>query len=567
MRLSILLAAFPDLLSQMGANDPEITAVTADSRRVAPGALFVAVRGDNLDGHQFIPDAITRGAVVVVAERPLTPTEGGGDKSPEAKRSGEGMRVRGIVVPDSRIALGWLSAAWHGFPSRKLVLIGVTGTDGKTTTSSLVHSILLAAGLKAGLISTVSAVIGDATLDTGFHVTTPDALEVQDYLARMVAAGLTHCVLEVTSHGLAQNRVTGCDFDIAVVTNITHEHLDYHKTYENYRAAKARLFSGLSTAASKPGVTKTGVLNLDDSSFDYLSSILTERSFTYSLHSAQADVRARDIRHAPDGIHFRIAAPHFPLLTPQFSIPLVGEHNVSNSLAAIAATVMALGISPEAAQRGIAALGGVPGRMERIDLGQPFTAIVDFAHTPNALRCTLETARKMIQHPEWGEAAPSAVQGRPPSTQPLRGSALGAGSTDRVIAVFGSAGLRDIEKRRLMAETSAALADLTVLTAEDPRTEPLDAILEMMAWGAKSKGGVEGQTFFRVPDRGEAIQLAVRLARPGDIVLACGKGHEQSMCFGTVEYPWDDRTAMRAALAELLGVSGPEMPRLPTSKG
>ena len=542
MRLSLLLASFPDFFSQLGASDPDIAAVTADSRRVTPGALFVAVRGDNFDGHQFIPDAIARGAVAVVAESPI---------SLEGERTGAR-----VIVPDSRIALGWLSAAWHGFPSRKLVLIGVTGTDGKTTTASLIHSILLAAGLKAGLITTVSAVIGNETLDTGFHVTTPDALEVQDYLARMVAAGLTHCVLEVTSHGLAQNRVTGCDFDIAVVTNITHEHLDYHKTYENYRAAKARLFSGLSTAASKPGVTKTGVLNRDDSSFDYLSSRLKERSFTYSLHSAQADVRAGDIRHAPDGIHFGIAAPHFPHLTSQFSVPLVGEYNVSNCLAAIAATVMALGISPEAAQRGLAALGGVPGRMERIDLGQPFTAIVDFAHTPNALRCTLETARNVI--------ARRGVQ--LPALEPPVQAAKRA-PTGRVIAVFGSAGLRDIEKRRLMAETSTALADLTVLTAEDPRTEPLDAILEMMAWGAKNKGGVEGQTFFRVPDRGEAIRLAVRLARPGDVVLACGKGHEQSMCFGTVEYPWDDRTAMRAALAELLGVPGPKMPRLPTSKG
>ncbi len=544
MRLSILLAPFPDLRAQLGANDPEITAVTADSRRVTPGALFVAMRGDNFDGHQFIPDAIARGAVAVVAERPLTPAP----LSP-AEGGGEGMGVRGIVVPNSRIALGWLSAAWHGFPSRKLVLVGVTGTDGKTTTASLMHSILLAAGLKAGLITTVSAVIGNETLDTGFHVTTPDPPEVQGYLARMVAAGLTHCVLEVTSHGLAQHRVTGCDFDVAVVTNITHEHLDYHKTYENYRAAKARLFSGLSAAAPKPGVEKTGVLNCDDSSYAYLSSALKVKRISYGLKS-EADVRAQAISHSPGHMRFRAAGAGFDIPT---ETTLVGEYNVSNCLAAIAATVMALGISPEAAQRGIAALKGVPGRMERIDLGQPFTAIVDFAHTPNALRRALETARQMITPtltlPHHGTAHAGAPAGQ------------GGG---RVIAVFGSAGLRDIEKRRMMAETSAALADLTVLTAEDPRTEPLDAILEMMAWGAKSQGGVEGRTFFRVPDRGEAIRLAVRLARPGDVVLACGKGHEQSMCFGATEYPWDDRTAMRAALADLLGVPGPAMPRLPT---
>jgi UDP-N-acetylmuramoyl-L-alanyl-D-glutamate--2,6-diaminopimelate ligase len=236
---------------------------------------------------------------------------------------------------------------------------------------------------------------------------------------------------------------------------------------------------------------------------------------------------------------------------PSFEFPvtaqLAGAYNVSNCLAALTAAVCALGLPPEAAQRGLAALPGVPGRMERLDLGQPFTAIVDFAHTPNALRRALEAARQML-----AENAPAASH------------AL-ARPAGRVIAVFGSAGLRDIEKRRLMAETSAELADLTVLTAEDPRTERLDDILEMMAEGCRRQGGVEGTTFFRVPDRGDALRLAVRLARPGDIVLACGKGHEQSMCFGTTEYLWDDRTALCAALAESLGLPGPAMPTLPTS--
>jgi UDP-N-acetylmuramoyl-L-alanyl-D-glutamate--2,6-diaminopimelate ligase len=447
-------------------------------------------------------------------------------------------------------------------------MIGVTGTDGKTTTASLIHSILTAAGLKAGLVSTVNAVIGDEVLDTGFHVTTPEALEVQGYLARMVAAGLTHCVLEVTSHGLAQHRVTACEFDVAVVTNITHEHLDFHKSYEAYRAAKAMLFESLSSAASKPGVEKTGVLNLDDSSFDYLRSILKVRSLTYSI-KAPADLRATSILQAPDGIHFQSLISNlqpptsnlrFPTSNLQFSIttPLIGDYNVSNCLAAIAVTVGTLNLPPEAARQGIAALKGVPGRMERVDLGQPFTALVDFAHTPNALQRVLETVRKMPT------AETQSAQSNPTHLGGLRVSAAGK---KRVIAVFGSAGGRDVEKRRLMAEVSAELADLTLLTAEDPRTEPLDAILEMMAWGARSKGGIEGQTFFRVPDRGEALRLAVSLARPGDIVLACGKGHEQTMCFGATEYPWDDRTAMRAALAELLGVPGPEMPKLPTTQG
>jgi UDP-N-acetylmuramoyl-L-alanyl-D-glutamate--2,6-diaminopimelate ligase len=212
---------------------------------------------------------------------------------------------------------------------------------------------------------------------------------------------------------------------------------------------------------------------------------------------------------------------------------LVGAFNVSNCLAALTATVYGLGIKPEVAALGIASLEGIPGRMERIDLGQPFTAIVDFAHTPNALKSALEAARTMTK--------------------------------GRVITVFGSAGLRDKEKRRMMAETSAELADLTVLTAEDPRTESLEGILEEMAAGARSRNGREGETFWRVADRGEAIRFALQLARPGDVVLSCGKGHEQSMCFGQTEYLWDDRTAMRAALAESLGTEGPPMPYLPSS--
>jgi UDP-N-acetylmuramoyl-L-alanyl-D-glutamate--2,6-diaminopimelate ligase len=526
MRLSELLDSLPPgiLDAPPLAADPEITAVTADSRQVTPGSLFVAVRGETVDGHAFIPDAVARGAAAIVAET-----------LPNDPRTSTPPHFHTSTPPR---ALAWLAAAFHGFPARRLVMLGVTGTDGKTTTASLLHSILLAAGLRAGLISTVSAVIGDERLDTGFHVTTPDAPAVQGYLARMAAAGLTHCVLEVTSHGLAQHRVTACEFDVAVVTNITHEHLDYHKTYENYRAAKGRLFESLSSAAHKPGgPPKAGVLNADDASLPYLESVLKARAYRYSLRQATADVHARDVRATPGGTTFTAVGPDFAV---PVTTPLVGDYNVSNCLAALTAAVCGLGLAPEAAARGIAALPGVPGRMERLDLGQPFTAIVDFAHTPNALRRTLAAARQML-----GDAA---RQGR-------------------LIAVFGSAGLRDIEKRRLMAETSAALADLTILTAEDPRTERLDGILEMMAEGARRQGGVEGTTFFRVPDRGEALRLAVRLAQPGDIVLACGKGHEQSMAFGATEYPWDDRTALRAALAELLGVPGPQMPRLPTSVG
>jgi UDP-N-acetylmuramoyl-L-alanyl-D-glutamate--2,6-diaminopimelate ligase len=274
---------------------------------------------------------------------------------------------------------------------------------------------------------------------------------------------------------------------------------------------------------------------------------------SYGLDS-NADVHAEDILFSPQGIHFEAVGADFRV---PVTSPLVGEFNVSNCLAALAAAICGLGIDPEIAARGIAALTGVPGRMERIDLGQPFTAIVDFAHTPNALRVALQTVKQMSFTTENTE---STEINKKISVDSVR-SVVKKG---RVIVIFGSAGLRDREKRRMMAEVAAELADVSILTAEDPRTELLDGILEEMAVGARSKGGEDGKTFWRVPDRGEAIRFGVQMATAGDIVIACGKGHEQSMCFDTTEYPWDDRIAMRAALSELTGVTGPQMPYLPT---
>jgi UDP-N-acetylmuramoyl-L-alanyl-D-glutamate--2,6-diaminopimelate ligase len=516
IRFSELIHSLPeDVLPS--AEDPLISGVVLDSRKVQPGFLFVACPGATTDGHRFVPDAIQRGACAVVGALPLS-----------------GLSVPYVQVADSRRALAYLAAGLYGFPARKLTMIGVTGTDGKTTTSNLIFHILQAAGLRAGLISTVNAVIGEEVLDTGFHVTTPDAPDIQYYLEKMVAAGLTLAVLETTSHGLEQQRVAACDFDLGVVTNITHEHLNDHGSLEAYRAAKARLFTSLEHTPAKPSQPpRAAILNMDDWSYGYLLPQTKVPVLSYGLHE-QAVVRATDVLVRQDGLDFH--ALGCTLQGRQFAFPvktrLVGGYNVSNCLAAIAATVGVLGVDPSAAQAGIAALAGIPGRMECIDLGQDFTAIVDFAHTPNALKETLHAAHKLTR--------------------------------GRVITVFGSAGLRDRQKRFMMAETSAELADLTVLTAEDPRTESLEVILQEMAQGAIRRGGVEGQTFWRVPDRGEAIRFALELAQPGDLVIACGKGHEQSMCFGTVEYAWDDRTAMRAALAEYLGVAGPEMPYLPT---
>ena len=499
MKLSNLLTALSHKQVH-GRVDVEIKGLAHDSRQVRPGDLFVAVKGLDADGHDFIPDAIRRGAAAVVGEREAS------------------ISVPYILVPDSRQALAHLAAAFYGYPARKLRVIGVTGTDGKTTTVELIRSILAAAGYKTGMISTVEALIGNEHYETGFHVTTPGALQVQEYLRQMVGAGTEYAVLEATSHGLAQHRIMACDFDVAVVTNITHEHLDYHGTFDNYREAKARLFRDLASSFRKPDTPKTSILNADDdSSFEYLRPIPADRYLTYGLERP-ADVTARDITFTP-------AATTFTAVTPQgeFAVrtELPGPFNVCNVLAAIAVGV-SQAIPFEAMQKGIQAVRGVPGRMERIVLGQDFTAIVDFAHTPNALRRALETAR---------------------------------GLTDgRVIVVFGCAGLRDVAKRPMMGEIASKLADRVIITAEDPRTEDLGSIMAQIAIGCERAGRGEGEDYWRVGDRGEAIEFAVKMAHAGDLVIVTGKGHEQSMCFGTTEYPWDDREAVRKALNRILEI-------------
>lgn len=491
-----LLATIPadEIRSTSGDLATPITApVVESSGEVEPGGVFVARVGGSTDGHRYIPDAIAAGAAAIIGEA----------AQPE-------MPVPYILVKSAQAVLGLLAAAYHDFPSRKLVVIGVTGTDGKTTTCLLLHNIFKqVSDIKSGHISTVSADFGNEEASTGLHVTTPGASTIQAYLAKMVAAGVTHCILEMTSHGLAQGRLNGVDIDVAVLTNVMHEHLDYHGSWEDYRAAKAIMFQMLRSSWRKQGVGKVAALNADDPSFAYFAAIPADYVLSYGIdHSS--NFGAIEIENHPTGTRFRVA-------DQSLDMRLFGEFNVSNALAAVCAA-QALGIPWDAIRAGIASVELIPGRMERIDEGQDFTAIVDFAHTPNALKRALEAGRRLLK----------------------------PGS--RLIAVFGSAGLRDIEKRRLMAHTSAQLADMTVLTAEDPRTESLDDILAMMAQGCIAQGGVEGDTFLRVPDRGEAIYAACRLAEAGDLVMACGKGHEQSMCFGTTEHPWDDREALRSAL-------------------
>ncbi|GIV77122.1 UDP-N-acetylmuramoyl-L-alanyl-D-glutamate--2,6-diaminopimelate ligase [Litorilinea aerophila] len=537
MTLAQLLAHLPDAQLHVPADAAtvRIQAVTHDSRAVEPGTLFVAVRGETLDGHRFLPDACARGAVA-----------GLGTRSP-AELQAEGVDLPAdfpyVQVANSREALATCAAVLHDFPSRRLTVIGVTGTDGKTTTCTLLESILRAATReegdpagRVGVITTVAARIRGQESDTGLHVTTPDAPAVQHYLAQMVQAGCRYAVVESTSHGLDQGRVSAVDFDVAAVTNITHEHLDYHRTREAYVQAKARLFRFLYLSPPKPGVPRCAVLNADDpGSFAALQSVLAmeaeRRGFTVPVRtyglagqgSGHPDVTAADLQVEPAQTRFQLHwwGGAFPVETR-----LIGEFNVYNILCA-ATVALALEVPVPAIQAGIAELSGVTGRMERIDRGQPFLAIVDFAHSPASLERALRVLRQLLEQ---------------------RASGAPAG---RLIAVFGSAGLRDREKRRLMGQVSGRLADFTVITAEDPRTEDLDAINRAIAEGVREYA--PETAFAIVPDRAEAIQFAVDMARPGDIVAAFGKGHERSMCFGTTEYPWSDQEAMAAALERAMG--------------
>jgi UDP-N-acetylmuramoyl-L-alanyl-D-glutamate--2,6-diaminopimelate ligase len=503
----------------------EITSVTADSRTVQPGTLFVAIRGGTADGHRYLPDAARRGAAAALGTVPSVELAAQGIAVPP--------ELPYLLVTNARLALAVCAAALQDFPSRTLTVVGVTGTDGKTTTSSLIEGILATATRTeadqtgaVGVITTVGARIRGEEIDTGFHVTTPDAPDVQRFLAQMRDAGCRYAVVESTSHGLDQERVGAVDFDLAVVTNITHEHLDYHGTRDAYVAAKAKLFRALFHSPRKPGIPRCAVLNADDAgSFEALRTVLVEETAqreqrvtvrSYGIAGVNPavtpDVVAEQPVYAPDRTHFTIR-----WWGGEFGVesPLIGEFNVHNVLGAVTAA-LALGVNPTIIQTAIAHFPGVLGRMERINRGQSFTAVVDFAHTPVSLERALMTLRPLV------------------------------GSSGRLIAVFGSAGLRDRAKRYLMGRVSGQLADFTVITAEDPRTEDLDAINAEIARGVREFA--DERRFTIVPDRTAAIQFAVDMAAPGDIVAAFGKGHERSMCFGETEYPWSDQDAMAAAL-------------------
>ncbi|MCK4588784.1 UDP-N-acetylmuramoyl-L-alanyl-D-glutamate--2,6-diaminopimelate ligase, partial [Candidatus Woesebacteria bacterium] len=373
-----------------------LSGLTDDSRSVKKGFLFVAITGLKVDAHKFIPKAIQAGAVAIV-----------GEKEPDKTWLD---KITYIKVPNSRQALGLLASAWYGHPSKKLKVIGVTGTDGKTTTATLIYWILKKAGKKAGLISTVSAKIGEKEFETGLHVTSSEPLKLQEFLAKMVEKKCEYVVLEVTSHGLDQERVAGIKFDIGVLTNITHEHLDYHKSWQAYRRAKAKLFEGVNLV----------VLNKDDKSFSYISRFVSKKAkiISYALKKA-ADLNLENI-----------------VLSGKTK--LLAEYNLANTLAAVAVT-RELGVSEEDIKTALSSFKLPTGRLEKINEGRDFDIYIDFAHTPNALEKVLSHLRKETK--------------------------------GRLITIFGSAGERDKEKRFLMGEIAARLADVSIFTAEDPRTE------------------------------------------------------------------------------------------------
>ena len=484
-----------------------IRGVTFDSRHVRAASVFVAVPGGRSDGHDFVDAAVAFGAVAAIVERPLP-----------------GLQVPQIVVDDTRRALATAAAWWYGDPSCELGVVGITGTDGKTTTAFLVAAILEAAGISTGLITTAAAQIGSLRSANREHVTTPEAPQLQRILRAMVAAGNTAAVVETTSHGLALSRVAEIAYDIAMFTNLTHEHLELHGTFEAYREAKLSLFRGLG-AEDRPKLLaspwpRAAVVNADDPAGHLFAEAALgtgARVITYG-ESARADVRATAVNEGPRVMRLDVATPRW---TGAVELRLAGRFNVHNALAAIAFGEI-LGLDQGQVRAGLAAVQGVPGRMDRVDRGQPFAVIVDYAHSPASLEKVLDVL------------APVAEAG---------GGAL--------IAVFGSAGERDVQKRPMMGRVAGTRCRLVVVTDEDPRGEDSAAILDQIAAGAEAAGRKRGHDLLTIADRRAAIDAAFAAALPGDVVLLAGKGHEQTIIMAEGPVPWDERSEAIGALARL----------------
>ncbi len=477
----------------------EISSLAYDSRKVQPGSLFIAVPGTHTDGRRFLDQAAQQGARLAL-----------------------GASLDGLVTPfpylevtDVRQALADLAAAFYQYPAQKLCTIGVTGTDGKTTTSNLISSIFDYAGKRSGLMTTANFRIGGQEWENTSRQSTLESLEVQEFLRRMLDAGVSHAIVESTSHGLELQRVRNCFFDVAVVTNITSEHLDFHKSVEAYRRAKARLFEMLDPERDKGlGARSVAILNRDDSSYEILKPYCRVPIVDYAI-DAPAAIRAVDVELLPSSMRFRTLLPDGEI---RVEAPLVGRFNVSNCLAAIT-TAYSQGIEPRIIAEALAQVHGVAGRMERIIEGQDFAVVVDYAHTAESLAKVLDTLRPLTK--------------------------------GRLIVVFGSAGERDRQKRPEMGRIAALKADFTVITDEDPREEDRETILREIAGGAEAQGKQEGTDFLRIADRTQAIARAFQYAQAGDTVLLAGKGHEQSIFIGREKLPWDDREAARAQLHAL----------------
>ncbi len=479
-----------------GAEDLDVRAVTYDSRKVAPGSLFVAIEGFHRDGHEFAAEAVKRGAVAVVAQRKLR------------------SKVPVAVVSDSRAALADLAAEMFEHPTRKLKLVAVTGTDGKTTTVHLVSDVLEAGGERTGFATTVDFKIADHLSANDTRQSTGEAVEIQEFFAELLVAGGTWGVLEATSHALALRKLRGTEVDIAVFTNLSPEHLDFHGTLQSYLEAKGILFEMMGQGTDK-GVPKTAVLNADDPHWQYLvDRAAGAKVITYGI-DAHADVQGTILAADAGGSRVRVEARGE---TVEIALPLVGRFNVHNALAAIAAG-LAAGVPLAKARDALQRAKPVRGRMERVDRGQPFSVIVDYAHTPESLDKVLALLRPLTK--------------------------------GRLIAVFGSAGERDRTKRPRLAEVAAKHADFFVITQEDPRLEDPATILAEIEAGATAAGKTRGTHYAVIDDRRDAVREAMRRAQAGDTVLLAGKGHELSIIVGEEKRPWDEAAVARDALREL----------------
>ncbi|MCX7970417.1 MAG: UDP-N-acetylmuramoyl-L-alanyl-D-glutamate--2,6-diaminopimelate ligase [Negativicutes bacterium] len=470
----------------------EITGIEQDSRKIRPGGLFICLPGHNVDGKQFAQAAVANGAVAVLADSPLE------------------LAATVITVNDVRAAMSAIVPAFYDYPGKKLKLLGVTGTNGKTTTTYLLQSILQRAGRRCGVIGTIQAVCGDEILP--LRNTTPDVPELQQLLYYMQQKGMEYVAMEVSSHALAIGRVAGCDFPVGIFTNLTQDHLDFHKTLTEYRSAKARLFAGLTAAA---GLSPTAVFNVDDPSSGKFSVPAGCRRLTYGVQR-EADFKADDFVLRRDGMTFTVETPWG---REKISTAITGKFNIYNILAA-AATAYGLGIGWSVVAKAVAEFTGVAGRFELVRAGQKFPVIVDYAHTPDGLQNVLHTARE-----------------------------LGRG---KLIVVFGCGGDRDRGKRPQMGEIAARIADVVVITSDNPRTEDPLAIIADVLSGADS---VEGRRFEKIiePDRRTAIKKAVQIAAADDVVVIAGKGHETYQILADRTIDFDDRLVAQQVIGEVLG--------------